>query len=161
LSIDLTTQQYSLHPTVSNFLFCSVHALREIEDMRKDGNDIRAAVASKTDEPRWAKICMQHMVIDKPGEDAEGGNQCSSGRLTTLQDCFTDLVEISYGSKVNHIQRLHKKTGIDYADMCFFDNEHWNIQDASRGLPDVKSYYTPNGMTQEAWEQAKRDFGMV
>lgn len=89
---------------------------------------------------------MQHLMLD------DG---------TLLVDNFGDLVEISGGSKVRHLESLHRKTGIAYEDMCFFDNERWNIQDVSRGLPSVKCVYTPDGMTKEAWEQAKVDFNMV
>jgi magnesium-dependent phosphatase 1 len=134
------------------FIF-SVHALREIEELRRSGHDIHAAVASRTDEPRWARTCMQHLIIDDVND--------TDSKPTTLQDCFGGLVEISYGSKVKHLERLQKTTGVRFSEMSFFDNENWNIQDVSRSLPDVKCYYTPNGMTREAWEQAKRDFGMA
>mmetsp|Transcript_12249 Transcript_12249/g.33970 ORF Transcript_12249/g.33970 Transcript_12249/m.33970 type:complete len:188 (-) Transcript_12249:113-676(-) len=114
-------------------------ALSEIQKMPQ----VEAAVASKTDEPRWAKVCMEELVIDEV--------------KTTLADCFGDRIEISYGSKVNHLKRLQRKTGVAFADMCFFDNEQGNIRDVSGALPDVKCYYTPDGMTQQAWEQAKSD----
>lgn len=113
--------------------------------MHAEGIDIKAAVASKTDETHWAEICMEYMAID------DG---------SSLASCFEDRIEISYGSKVGHISRLHKKTGIPYDQMAFFDNEYGNIRAVSRGLPDVKCYYTPDGMTTEAWLQAKADFGM-
>lgn len=121
-------------------------ALTEINQMKADGIDIKAAVASKTDEPHWAEICMEHMAID------DG---------SSLAGCFENRVEISYGSKVGHITRLHKKTGIPYEEMAFFDNEYGNIRAVSRGLPGVKCYYTPDGMTTDAWLKAKRDFGIA
>lgn len=112
--------------------------------MKKEGYDIKAAVASRTDEPQWARTCMEHLVI------ADG---------STLQHCFGNFVEINYGSKVGHIQSLHQKTGIPFEEMCFFDNEFWNIQDVSKSLP-VKCIYTPDGMTLSAWEEAKAAFGL-
>lgn len=116
--------------------------------MREEGHDIRAAVASKTDEPNWARICLEHLVID---EDAS----------VRLADCFEKrLIEIQYGSKVQHLRNIHKKTGVPFEDMCFFDNEHWNIKDVQRALPAVKCFYTPNGMTRKAWEEAKGKFGL-
>jgi len=133
--------------------FPSSFALSDIQRLRQQGHDIRAAIASKTDEPKWARICMKHLVI---GEVSDNDDE-----TFTLHDCFEpNLVEISYGSKVQHIQRLHKKTGIPYEDICFFDNEHWNVKDVSKGLPDVKCYYTPNGMTKQVWEQAKLHYGL-
>ncbi|CAB9515152.1 Magnesium-dependent phosphatase 1 [Seminavis robusta] len=120
-------------------------ALNEIETMKSLGYDIQAAVASKTDEPSWAQICLRHLVINDNG--------------TTLGSCFKEgMVEISYGSKVNHFERLHRKTGIKYEQMVFFDNEYGNIRDVS--TLGVKCYYTPDGMMKEDWETAKTAFGI-
>lgn len=82
-----------------------------------------------------------------------------SDGTTTLSNIFDDLVEIHYGSKVGHIERLHRRTGIAFEDMAFFDNEQGNIRDVEGELP-VKCYYTPQGMTREAWNQALKDFDM-
>jgi magnesium-dependent phosphatase 1 len=114
--------------------------------MKKMGYDIQAAVASKTDEPSWAQICLDHLVIDDKG--------------TTLNSCFRngELVEISYGCKTTHFQRLHHKTGIPYEQMAFFDNEIWNIQSVSR--LGVKCFFTPDGMMKEDWDKAKAMFGI-
>jgi magnesium-dependent phosphatase 1 len=114
--------------------------------MRREGHDIRAAVASRTDEPKWARNCMDHLVI----QDGK-----------TIAECFEhDLIEIAYGDKTEHLQRLHKTTGIPYESMCFFDNEHSNIKTVSRSLPAVKCIYTPDGMTRQHWESAKAEFGL-
>ena len=122
-------------------------ALTEIEQMKTLGHDIQAAVASKTDEPRWAKICLDKLVID---------NQ----RTTTLNSCFEKgrLVDISYGNKKEHLTRLHKKMGIPFESMAFFDNEYGNIRSVSQ--LGVKCFYTPHGMTYEDWDKAKEEFGV-
>lgn len=108
------------------------------------GYDIQAAAASKTDEPHWADICLRHLAINKDGK--------------SLNSYFQDgkLVEIDIRSKTNHFKRLHKKTGVPYEQMAFFDNEYGNIRTVS-GLG-VKCYYTPDGMTKDHWDQAKADF---
>lgn len=121
------------------------YALTEIKRLQADGMDIQAAVASKTDEPEWAKICMEYMAID------DG---------SSLASCFGSRVEISYGSKVGHITRLHKQTGVPFHQIAFFDNEYGNIRAVATALPQVKCYYTRDGMTREAWETAKVDFGL-
>jgi magnesium-dependent phosphatase 1 len=105
--------------------------------------DIRAAVASRTDEPGWAKFCMEHLVV----EDG-----------TTLSCCFGKLVEISFQDKTHHFKRLHDKTGIPYQNMAFFDNEHWNIKQVSK--LGVKCFYTPDGMNQQHWLDTKKFFGI-
>ena len=135
----------------------------DIQRLREqEGHDLRAAVASKTDEPRWARICLDHLVIGSSNpQESSGHDNNTDASALRLADCIEDrLIEIYYGSKVEHIRNLHKKTGVPFADMCFFDNEHWNIKDVSRQLPDVKCFYTPNGMTRQAWEDAKRKFGL-
>ena len=120
-------------------------ALADIHRLQQEeGVDIRAAVASKTDEPDWARYCMQYLVVNKEG--------------TTLQQCFGNLVEISYDNKKYHLQRLHKKTGIPYEQMVFFDNEYGNIRSVSS--LGVKCIYTPNGMQEEHWKEAKQYFNL-
>ena len=167
--------------TATNYC-ASSYALLDIQRLREqEGHDLRAAVASKTDEPRWARICLDHLVISSSisdpqerdgndGHDDNGGNnKTKASRMRNanqqstlrLADCIEDrLIEIYYGSKVEHIRNLHKKTGVPFADMCFFDNEHWNIKDVSRHLPEVQCFYTPNGMTRQAWDDAKQKFGL-
>lgn len=121
------------------------HALMEINRLRDDGHDIHAAVASRTDEPKFAEICMRHLQLK---DDA------------TLKDCFEDRIEIDcYNDKTHHLKRLHQQTGIAYKDMCFFDNEHWNVE-CVRKL-EVESIYTPDGMTRSAWKDALKVFGMT
>jgi magnesium-dependent phosphatase 1 len=139
-------QIYTIYDSY-NFPVESRYALDEIQRVQADGLPLRVAIASKTDEPEWAYICMEHMTL-------------SDG--TPLIDFLEkDLIEISYGSKWNHIQRLHRTTGIPYSEMCFFDNENWNIKDVQEKLPDVKCYYTPQGMTRDAWNKALHHFNMV
>ena len=69
----------------------------------------------------------------------------------TLNSCF-DYIEISFNDKTYHFQILHKKTGIPYKNMVFFDNEHSNIKCVEK--LGVKCVYTPNGMTRDAWAKA-------
>ena len=151
------------------------HALLQINHLQSQGYEVRAAVASRTDEPAWAKICMDHLVV--ADENGHGGEEeeittstttsmppmtttRTTTTTTTLADCFEDRIEISYGSKVGHLQRLRQKTGVAWNEMCFFDNEFGNIRDVSRSCPDVKCIYTPDGMTHAAWEEAKAHFGI-
>jgi len=122
------------------------HALCEINRMKKD-TPIQVAISSRTDEPSWAYQLMKWLVIDDKG--------------TTLSKCFADdnLIEISYSDKTTHFESLNRKTGIDFENMAFFDNEHWNIQSVSQ--LGVKCYHTPNGMTRNVWHQCLEDFGMI
>lgn len=81
------------------------YALADINRLNKEAGsltNIQAAVASKTDEPHYARICMDHLV-------------CDDG--TTLTECFGDRVEISYQDKTHHFRRLKEKTGIPFQQM--------------------------------------------
>jgi magnesium-dependent phosphatase 1 len=122
------------------------YALTEINRLKKQGHDIRAAAASRSDVPSWARICLDHLVID------DG---------TILKDCFAENVELYGGVKVDHIRQLHEKTGIAYSDMAFFDDEKKkNIIAIQEELHEVKTFYVPEGMTRQAWDEAKAAFGM-
>lgn len=122
----------------------AAYALQEINRLRSDGHNIHAAVASRTDQADWAHVCMKHL-------------QLPDG--TTLSDCFQDRIEIDcMRDKTHHITRLQKKTGIALEEMCFFDNEHWNIECVRK--IGVLSIYTPDGMTRGAWKDALKAFQM-
>ena len=122
----------------------AAYALQEINRLRSDGHNIHAAVASRTDQPDWAHVCMKHLKLP------DG---------TTLSDCFQDRIEIDcLRDKTHHITQLQKKTGIPLEEMCFFDNEHWNIECVRK--IGVLSIYTPDGMTRSAWKDALKTFRM-
>jgi len=123
----------------------AAHSLSEINRMKKDDCNLRVAISSRTDEPSWAYQCMKWLVA-------------ADGR--SLEECFDDrdLIEISYSDKTRHFESLNRKTGIEFHQMVFFDNERWNIQSVSQ--LGVKCYHTPDGMTREIWEQCLSDFGM-
>ena len=123
------------------------HALSEINNWRKQKDltaksNIKVAVASCTDEPGYARKCMDWLIVD------DG---------STLSSCF-DHVEIRPGDKRRHFESLHRITGIPYEEMCFFDDYDLNIN--SVGSLGVKCYHTPHGMTVNAWEDALKTFGL-
>lgn len=118
----------------------SAFALSEIKRVNREAAFgepiIQTAVASRTDEPEWADNCLKWLV-------AHDGS--------SLKSCF-DHVEIGFSDKTKHFENLHRRTGISYENMVFFDNEKWNIRSVSR--LGVKCLYTPNGMTRDAWKKA-------
>jgi Acid Phosphatase len=160
----------------------SAHALAEINQMKADGYDIQAAVASKTDEPAWAHFCMQHLAIptksasNTTSECNASDNNNKNNEFIPMKDCFmmttststssttksssssSSLIEIAFDNKQYHFRQLHKKTGIPYEDMVFFDNEYGNIRSVSQ--LGVHSVYTPDGMQHKHWEDVKKEFGL-
>ena len=75
----------------------------------------KIAWVSCTDEPNWADECLRKF-------NTVGGTP------------FHDIPHSSQIFKANkqvHFQKLHsiyEKEGIDYSDMLFFDNEHYNTE---------------------------------
>ena len=145
LSRPISHTSVRLFPADTLPLYRRIVALLDIQKLQQEGHDIRAAVASRTGEPGWARFCMNHLMID------DG---------LVLRDCLPPyLCEIAPTSKRSLLFRLHRKTGIRLEDMAFFDNEPRNIEDVSRFLP-VQCFHTPLGMTRKIWEEAKDKFGI-
>eukprot|EP00878_Enallax_costatus_P022505 GHUV01023877.1.p1 GENE.GHUV01023877.1~~GHUV01023877.1.p1 ORF type:complete len:131 (+),score=35.67 GHUV01023877.1:562-954(+) len=88
--------------------------------------------------PEWAIPCLQQFPI--PGHP----------RGLTLFDVSLHN-EIYPGSKLTHFKQIHERSGIDYEDMLFFDNERWNCTEVSK--LGVKCVHTPRGMTAAAWQE--------
>ena len=122
-------------------------ALSEINRWRQQKDDsikrnIRVAIASCTNEPSYARKCMDWLVVD------DG---------STLASCF-DCIEIRPGDKRKHFQSLQRITGVPYEEMCFFDDYDLNINNV-RTLG-VKCFHTPKGMTIDIWEEALGTFDL-
>lgn len=98
------------------------------------------AIASRTDEPSWAREVMDKTEVS-PGQ--------------SMRSCF-DHEEIYKGTKFNHLTRLHQKTKIPFEDIIFYDNEYQNVHTVKR--LGVTSVFTPDGLTDEVWRQSLLDF---
>lgn len=98
------------------------------------------AYVSRTEHPKWAASCLNLFTI------TEGISMHDIGQEQ----------EIYPGSKTRHFRRIQERTGIEYSEMLFFDNESWNITDvAPMG---VCSVHTPRGMTAEVWKTGLEAF---
>mmetsp|Transcript_22660 Transcript_22660/g.53743 ORF Transcript_22660/g.53743 Transcript_22660/m.53743 type:complete len:202 (-) Transcript_22660:97-702(-) len=97
-------------------------------------SETTVAWVSCTDEPSWADECARKF-------------RTPSG--VPLADRVRE--EIIYkADKRTHFRDLRERTGIDFADMVFFDNERGNIRSVSK--LGVLSVHCPNGMTREVWK---------
>jgi hypothetical protein len=77
--------------------------INRINAGRRGERQIRVAIVSCTDELSWARICLDHLVI----EDG-----------TALK--FPEhLRQIGKGSKVKHLERLQRATGVDWEEVFF------------------------------------------
>jgi magnesium-dependent phosphatase 1 len=105
--------------------------------------DCRVAVASRCDEPDWARQLLKLFTID---DGRSFWQALDDGRLA----------EIYKGNKKTHLKALKQKTGVAFEDMLFFDDDMENIRNVSE--LGVVSVLTPEGVTADAWEQGLRRF---
>lgn len=107
------------------------------------GQPIIVGVASRSDEPSWARECLRKFVV-------------STG--VSMMDIVTEeRCEIYKGSKRNHFAALQKKTGLPYNRMCFFDDDPDNIRDVK--TLGVHCFLTPDGVTRAIFEQGLKAIG--
>lgn len=102
--------------------------------------NIKLGVASRTSTPNLARDLLKGLHIPPKAsfQDEEGS---SSGRKSSALtkkkvaiDVFDGGLEIYEGSKMKHFASLHKRTGIPYEDMLFFDDESRNLETEELGL---------------------------
>ncbi|GAA5898842.1 Mg-dependent acid phosphatase [Sporobolomyces salmoneus] len=97
---------------------------------------IHIAAASRTHAPKAARQALTELLI--PGSiDSDdllkGGKAKIDKELVSSINLF-DSMEIYPGSKITHFQELHKKTGIPYEEMVFFDDESRNREVTNLGV---------------------------
>ncbi|KAL0478382.1 magnesium-dependent phosphatase [Acrasis kona] len=97
-----------------------LHALREA---RNNGADLKLAVASRTEEPKWARELLEVLNIWS----------------------WFDYKEIYPSTKTKHFASLKKSSGLEYEEMIFFDDEQRNID--AVGKLGVTCVYTRKGVS--------------
>ena len=78
---------------------------------------VKVVYVSRTSYPEYAFPLLELMPVSSP----PGASMADVGE--------SDLHQIYPMCKVEHFSKIHEATGIAYADMLFFDNEHRNIVD--------------------------------
>ncbi|KAK4526774.1 hypothetical protein GAYE_SCF27MG4691 [Galdieria yellowstonensis] len=99
-----------------------------LEEFRNE--NIKVGFASRSPVPKWTRN-----VVETFG-------------LLPLVD---NLCEIYPGSKEPHFKSLHKKTGIPFDEMIFFDDEMRNLVDVSK--LGVTCQYCPRGLSVDEVEK--------
>ncbi|KAI0032525.1 magnesium-dependent phosphatase-1 [Vararia minispora EC-137] len=107
-------EKISFYRDVSSIL----HRLREA--------GIVVAACSRTSAPRLARNALSLLLVPPKHGDQKG--------IPTPAIEFFDQQEIYPGSKIQHFKQLHKKTGIPYGEMLFFDDEGRNREVESLGV---------------------------
>ncbi|KAI0704642.1 magnesium-dependent phosphatase-1 [Earliella scabrosa] len=110
-----------------------LHRLREA--------GVTIAACSRTHAPDLARKALGLLLVPPPA-----GHKNAS---PTAAVQFFDQLEIYPGSKIKHFKELHKKTGLPYSEMLFFDDEHRNKEVESLG---VTFCLVPSGVNDRAFE---------
>ncbi|KAK8854491.1 magnesium-dependent phosphatase-1 [Kwoniella newhampshirensis] len=101
---------------------------------------IHIAAASRTSAPELAREALGMLLL--PSED-EGEHV----RAVT----YFNTMEIYPGSKLRHFKEIHRKTGIPYDQMLFFDDEHRNFEVESLGV--TMQLVPSSGTDKKLWNQ--------
>ncbi|WWC90355.1 magnesium-dependent phosphatase-1 [Kwoniella dendrophila CBS 6074] len=99
---------------------------------------IHIAAASRTSAPELAREALGMLLLP----DQEGGDHI---RAIT----YFNTMEIYPGSKLRHFKEIHRKTGIPYDQMLFFDDEHRNYEVESLGV--TMQLVPPSGTDRKLW----------
>jgi len=105
-------------------LYDDVHAILN----HCDDHAITLALASRTQQPSWARQLLEHLEV-------------------THRFAFA---EIYPSSKLRHFAALKEASGFAYEEMLFFDDEMRNIDEVGR--LGVTSIYVRDGMTAELFQ---------
>jgi len=99
-----------------------------------DRDGVAMAVASRTEQPEWARDLLNLLEITTRFE----------------------FSEIYPSSKLRHFAALQSASGIDYEKMLFFDDELRNIDEVSR--LGVRCVHVPAGLDGELFQDARQRF---
>ena len=99
-----------------------------------DARNIPIAVASRTEQPDWAR-----QLLD----------------LLGIRDRFA-YEEIDPSSKLQHFAALQQSSAMDYPEMLFFDDERRNIEEVSD--LGVLSILVPDGMHRHLFDNHMMEF---
>ncbi|TDL18226.1 magnesium-dependent phosphatase-1 [Rickenella mellea] len=128
-------QEMSFYPDVPQIL----HRVRAA--------DVKIAACSRTAAIRLAREALSLLLLPPPKSNP------GAELMTAIE--FFDHTEIYPTSKIVHFKELHKKTGIPYSEMLFFDDEHRNIEVESLG---VTFCLVENGMDENVFDEGIKEW---
>ncbi|KAI0538062.1 magnesium-dependent phosphatase [Xylaria digitata] len=99
---------------------------------------VKLGVASRTHAPDLGREMLKLLHIPPAssvlGTEDGGKSSGSKEKARKAIDFFDAGLEIYPSSKIRHFESLHKRTGIPYTDMLFFDDESRNRDTETLGL---------------------------
>lgn len=102
--------------------------------------NLKLAVASSSGVPKRGKMKLKEMKLTAD---------------LVLEDIFS-FIEIYRKDKDRHFKVLHTKTGIDYCDMIFYDNQMNNLEIVKK--LGVTCVYTPDGIDKKLFNKSLENF---
>lgn len=106
--------------------------LQALPRAARDRGGLQLGVASRTSAPELARQLLQMLHLPPlPGADDDEARPANPMRAIQV---FDGGMEIYPGSKLRHFEALHKRTGIPYEDMLFFDDESRNRETEQLGI---------------------------
>jgi magnesium-dependent phosphatase 1 len=126
-----------------NLLGTSRQVLEELcsTEAYKKG-EFTIAYVSTCDEPAWARECLTKITLH--------GGKLTMSEAASVHEIYKAR------DKTVHFAAVHKKTGVAYEDMIFFDNQTNNIRDVTP--IGVHCVYCPDGITDEIWRRGITEF---
>ncbi|KAH9847746.1 magnesium-dependent phosphatase-1 [Lenzites betulinus] len=116
------------------------HVPEILHRLREGG--VTIAACSRTHAPDLARTALNLLLVPPPA-----GHK---GASPTPAVQFFDQMEIYPGSKLKHFKELHKKTGLPYSEMLFYDDESRNKEVESLG---VTFCLVPGGVDDRTFER--------
>ena len=113
---------------------------------------LKLGVASRTSSPALARdlLKMLHLPPAPSNESTNSSSSSGDGKPKKAWDAFEAGLEIYPSSKIKHMEALHKRTGIRFEDMLFFDDEARNRDTETLG---VTMWLVRDGVT---WEEIEK-----
>lgn len=120
---DRTGEEFAFYRDVPGVL----HALRHA--------GVRVGVASRTCAPDLARDMLRLLhVHPPPAREDDAVKNKKVGKARKAIELFDAGLQIYPGSKITHMQKLHKDTGLPYDEFLFFDDESRNRETESLGV---------------------------
>lgn len=133
--VDRAGTQLQMHPGARA-------AITEIlTDQRWTTAGTEIAYASRTDCPEWAREALGLMRVTQAFTLAEAA-------------AYKEIYPVR--SKTEQFSRLREKSGVEYREMLFFDNEMRNVREV--GALGCLCVYTPGGMALKNWQDGLEEY---
>ncbi|KAJ4420522.1 hypothetical protein N0V82_004295 [Gnomoniopsis sp. IMI 355080] len=121
---------------------------------------VKVGIASRTCAPDLAREMLKllHVHPPPPAATLEGGASAKNnkaGKTRKAIELFDAGLQIYPGSKITHMQKLHKDTGVPYEEFLFFDDESRNRDTEGLG---VTMWLVKDGVTWGEIEAGVREW---